>query len=48
MPLDSVTSTVNIKETKSVSATIPETVIPVAVYSTSKEAPPTSTGIVSA
>ena len=48
MPLDSVTSTVNIKEIKSVSDSIPETVIPVAVYSTLKEVPSTSTGIVSA
>ena len=48
IPVDLVTSTVNIKEIKSASDSIPETVIPVASYSTSKEVPSTSTDIVSA
>ena len=48
VPDESGTSTVRIKETKSRSASMEDTVIPVAVYSTSYVVPSTSTGIVSA
>ena len=48
VPLESVTSTVKIKEIKSKSGSIPDTVTPVAVYSTLNEFPSISTGIVSA
>ena len=48
IPLEAVTSTVKINEIKSVSASIPDTVIPVTSYSTLNEFPSTSTVIVSA
>ncbi len=48
VPGESDTLTVKIRERKSRSASIPETVTPVPVYSISKEFPSTSTEIVSA